>query len=168
MCAFSSNSDLEPKVQFKFMAAGHKVGVFKAPATVCDEGTIVKMSSDGETVAVCGANDGTMILEQPVAATGAIGSAANREKYLMNVPQKAVAYGQEITVHTIAKGDIIWTKKLATGTETGAVIAASVTPGTTEFEFYNGIIRIKQGSNVAKGVFLNDPDDDGGIDCLFY
>ena len=166
--AFSSGSDLEPKVQFKFMAPGHLVGTYKAPATAQDEGTIVKMSSDGETLEVCGANDGTMILEQPCAAASPIGTAANREKYLMNVPQKAVAVSTPISVHTIAKGDIIWTLKLATGSDTGAVIAASVTPGTTEFEFYNGIIRILQGVNVAKGVFLTDPDSDGGIDCLFY
>jgi len=166
--AFSAESALEPKVQFKYVAPNHKVGIYKAPATAYDEGTIMKMSSDGATLEVCGANDGTMILEQPCAAVGPIGSAANREKFLMGIPQKAVAISTEISAHTIAKGDIIYTRVVATGSETGAVIAASITPGATEFEFYNGVIRILQGGSTAKGVFLTDPDANGGVDCLMY
>lgn len=168
MSQFSGTSALEKHVQFRSgFGIVDRIGKYKAPAAATDDGTVVKLGSDGETLEACGDNDGQFILEQAVAASGPIGSAANREKWLSNIPQAAVAVGAEVTVYPIKSGGVIWTDNIATGTTTGAITAATVTPGETEFECYGGVWRVLQGAS-PMGVILSDPDDDDGVELLFY
>jgi hypothetical protein len=169
MSDFSSGSALEPKVQFEYGFDDYdKVGIYIAPSTAYDEGTLMKLSSDGATLEVCGTNDAKFILEQPVAQYGAIDSATNREKYLSGIPQKSVGYADYVTVVPKKKGGIIKTSVIATGSETGAITAGATTPGSTEVESYNGEWRILQGGNVAEGQLLSDPDTDGFVRILLY
>jgi hypothetical protein len=168
--SFSSDSALEPTVQFKngFDVMGQRIGEYLAPATAQDAGTFVKMTSDEETLAVSGDNDAQFILQQPCALVGPIGSAANREKWMGGIPQNAVACGAQITVLPITSGGRIWTSIVATGTETGAMSAASIVPGTTEFAVVSGKPRVLQVGDTALGIILSEPDARGGVDLIFY
>lgn len=169
MSNFSAGSANEPKVQFETgWSIEDRIGEYVAPSTAYDEGTIMKLSSDGSTLEVCASNDGVFILEQAVAQYGPIGSSANREKYVTGIPQKSVGYGDRVTVLPLKKGATIKTSVYATGSETGAITAGTVTPGSTEVEVYNGEWRILQEGNTAKGLLLSDPDANDYIRILLY
>lgn len=168
MSDFSAGSALEPKVQFEYgWTEEDKIGIYTAPSIAYDEGTLLKMSSDGVTLEVCGDNDAKFILEQPIAQYGAIGNSTNREKYVNGIPQKAVAFADKVTVMPKKKGAIIKTSIIASGSETGAITAGTVTPGTTTVESYNGEWRITQGT-APEGLLLCDPDADGFVRILLY
>jgi hypothetical protein len=167
--AFSAGSALEPKVQFlEGWNLVDRIGRFKAPASAIDEGTLVKVDTDGETLAVCETNDAMYILEQPVAAVSAIGNATNREKYLNGIPQKSVAYGQEMTVYPLKSGNTLWTKNYATGSETGAITSGNITPGVTQVGAYDGKWGILQPGDTAIGVIQKGMDANDGIEILIY
>jgi len=152
MTTFNVDSALEPKIQFeRGFAIDDREGRYKAPATAYDEGTIVKVSSDGETFEISGTSDGQFYLEQPCDTVGPIGNATNREKYLQGIPMKSVKCSTQISAYPHKPGAIIWTKNYASGTETGALTALTVTVGDTVLEHYNGVWRIRQSSNKVMG-----------------
>ena len=166
--ALSVGSALEPNCQFlKGYSPESRVGDYDAPATATDQGTVVKLDTDGVTLAVCTDQDGQYMLEQAVDASGPTGSAANREKWLQGIPQSIVLISTKVSVQPIKSGCEIRTSKIATGTETGAVTAASITPGVTLAETYNGIFRVRQGTNDYVGIFMSEPDANGRVRILF-
>ncbi|MEM4177819.1 MAG: hypothetical protein QXU75_06475 [Candidatus Methanomethylicaceae archaeon] len=165
----NQQSALEPKVQFlSGVTLSDRVSNYNAPNTPCSEGTLVKVASDGATFELCGNNNAQFILEQACDAYGALGSAANREKYLQGIPQRTVKTSTPITAYPLKSGMIIWTTVIATGTETGALRPETVTPGTTEVEAYNGKFRALQAGNDPIGVCVSDVDDRGGVKILIY
>lgn len=164
----SVGSALEPNCQFyKGYSPETRVGEYDAPATATIQGTVVKLGTDGLTLAVCTDQDGQYILEQAVDTSGPIGSAANREKYLQGIEQSIVKISTKVSVQPIKSGCEIHTNVLATGTETGAVTAASVTPGVTLAETYNGVFRVRQGANDYVGIFMSEPDANDKVRILF-
>jgi hypothetical protein len=165
--SFSSDSANAPKVQFRTgFPNSHRVGKYKAPATAQDEGTIVKLNSAGTDFEVAADNDGEFILEQPCALVSPTGNAANREKYTQGFVQRAVECATAITAYMMKDG-IIWTKKLVTGTATGA-ISASTTVGT-EVDDYGGAFREHQAGKTARGkVIENDFTDNEAVVIKLY
>jgi hypothetical protein len=87
---------------------------------------------------------------------------------MSGVPQKAVECGTEITVVPVKSGGVIRTSKVATGSDTGAMLAGSITPGTTEWAVYAGVPRVAQGGDSAVGIILTDPDTNGYVDLVIY
>lgn len=164
----SVDSALVPNCQFlKGYSPELRVGEYTAPATATIQGTVVKLHTDAVTLAVCGNQDGQYILEQTVDTDGPIGSAANREKYLQGIPQACVKVGTKVSVLPIKSGCEILTSVVATGTETGALTAASITPGVTLVETYSGVFRVRQGTNDYVGIAMADPDAAGKVRILF-
>jgi hypothetical protein len=160
---------LEPTAQFEWgFDLNVRVGVYNAPATAQSAGIPVKLGSAGTDLEVCGDNDAGFILQQSCALNSPIGSAANRELYTQGIPQAAVECGAKITAYPIRSGMIMWTSMLASGSDTGAVTAGAVTPGTTEFAAFGGRWRIAQVGDTALGKFLSDPDARGGCRLRFY
>lgn len=164
----SVGSALEPNCQFvKGYSPESRVGEYTAPAAATIQGTVVKLNADGVTLEACTNQDGQYILEQEVDTYGPTGSAANREKYLQGIPQAIVKISTKVSVQPIKSGCEVNTNVLATGTETGAVTDATVTPGLTLAESYNGVFRVRQGTNDYHGIFMSDLDSEGRIRILF-
>ena len=167
MSQFSATSALERATQFLVgFAIDDREGRKKAPASgTYVDGTLVKVSSDGLSFEVCGNNDATYILEQPV-GTGPIASAANREKYLAGIPQNVCANGAEITAYALGGQQVIRTSNVATGTATGAITASTAVG--TEVEAYSGVWRELQPGNTAIGIITRAMDDDSMVEITIY
>jgi hypothetical protein len=166
--AQSAQSALELKCQF---IGGYqptdKEGRFKAPAAgTLDEGTFVKKDSTGLSWEVCGSNDATHILEQPVGAAGPIGSADNRELYVQGFPQNIVANGAEITVFPASGGRTIRTATVVTGSATGAITTS--TAEGVQVEAFSGNLRQLQGGNTAIGEISKTMDSNGYVEIFLY
>jgi hypothetical protein len=144
-----------------------KEGRFKAPASgTYDDGTFVKKDATGLGWEQCGNNDATHILEQPVAAAGPIGSAANRETYLQGFPQNVVENGAEITVLPASGGRTIRTATVATGSATGALDTSTAVG--TGVEAFNGLLRETQGVTDPIGETKKLMDSNGYIEVYLY
>lgn len=164
----SVGSALEPKCQFlKGYSPESRVGEYDAPAAATDQGTVVIVGTDGVTLEACGNQNGQYMLEQTVDADGPTGSAANREKYLQGIPQANVKVSTKVSIQPIKSGCEVNTSKVATGTETGAVTDLTVTPGVTLAESYNGVFRVRQGSNDYHGIFMSLADAEDRYRILF-
>lgn len=165
--AQDTQSALELKCQFLIgFLPTDKEGRFTAPASgTLDEGTFVKKTATGLAWEICGDNDATHILEQPVGAAGPIGSAANREKYLQNFPQNIVANGDNITVFPASGGRTIRTSVVVTGSATGAITTS--TAEGTQVDAFNGNLRTVQGTSPI-GEITKSMDSKGYVEIYLY
>lgn len=166
--AQDTQSALEPTIQFLVgFQPTDKEGRFKAPASgTLDAGTFVKKDATGLSWEVCGDNDATHILEQPVAAASPTGNAANREFYTQGFPQNFVANGAEITVFPASGGRAIRTSVVVTGSATGAITTS--TAEGTQVEAFNGNLRTLQGVNIAIGEIKKSMDSKGFVEIQLY
>lgn len=167
MSQFSATSALELECQFlRGFAIDDKEGRYKAPPTGdYRQGWLYKVTAAGTHVETCGDNDAVFIGEQPV-GTGPIEDATNREKYLQSIPQNICQNDGEITLYPIDGGRTISTKVMAIGSATGAITTSTAIG--TQVEAYNGMWRVLQPGNSAKGEVTQLVNDDGYVEIYLY